>query len=242
MSDAVDARKKQEADEAELEEALSRAENRAARGSEILSDVFKVALGVVLGAAATFLVHWGQSLQEARIKRIDDEVSKLYCPVAVLAFASGITWDQFSGLKDLDFDDVNTRPSKRYIKTYRTWMSTTMLPLLTKLEDVITGNAGLLVDNSIPDRFEQWIAFTEWYRGKAASWYPDDDKQDNYQSREANVAPVEYPSLIDCASEQLEALKKLRESLEHRFLWLQVPDPRVPNSCNEPAGIPQRWR
>jgi hypothetical protein len=84
MSDAVDPQKKQEADEAELEEALSRSESRAERGGQILSDVFKIALGVALGAASTFLVHWGQSLQEARIKRIDDQVSKLYGPLAVL--------------------------------------------------------------------------------------------------------------------------------------------------------------
>jgi hypothetical protein len=171
MSDA-DARKDSEAYEAELEEALSRAESHGEQGSQFSSDVFKVALGVVLGAASTFLLHWGQSLQEARIKRINDQASKLYGPLTVLSAASNVTWGEFERLKVLDFNS-GAQPSKRDIQVYRTWLSTSMLPLSIKIEDVITGNAGLLLGNRIPDRFQQWIVFTESYRSKAASWHTE---------------------------------------------------------------------
>jgi hypothetical protein len=236
MSDSG-APKNLDAYEAELEKALSRAESRGGRGTPFLSDLFKVALGVVLGAASTFLLHWGQSLQDARIKRIDDQVSKLYGPLAVLSAASNVTWDEFERLKILDFDS-GVQPDKRDIQTYRTWLSTSMLPISIKIEDVITGNAGLLLENRIPDRFKQWIVFTESYRAKAASWHTDDEKQDNYQSRDANVAPIDYPDLADCVSEQLTALIGLRESLEHRLFWLAAPDPPVPTSCNAAPNLP----
>ncbi|MGW7465338.1 hypothetical protein ACWGJT_11630 [Streptomyces xantholiticus] len=166
-----------------------------------------VTVGLALvGYLATYLNGVRLAQRQARLARVNLQLSDFYGPLFALMEANSRTYDSFSeryarpdGRDPFDHD---IPPTEHELAEWRTWATTVFIPNIQAMRDVVVTKADLLIEQEMPAALLQLCAHVSGYEITAARW-----AQGRY---EEHLSVVSFPGreLRDYTRERFTRLKK----------------------------------
>ncbi|WP_405778584.1 hypothetical protein [Streptomyces sp. NBC_00859] len=127
-----------------------------------------------IGYLATYLNGLRLAQRQARLTRVNSQLSDFYGPLFALMEANGRTFDAFSEKyarpdgRDPFHHDVP--PTDRELAEWRTWATTVFIPNIRAMRDVVVGKADLLIEEQMPQVLLELCAHVSGYEITAARW------------------------------------------------------------------------
>lgn len=133
--------------------------------------IVTVALALV-GYLATYLNGVRLAQRQARLARVNLQLSDFYGPLFALMEANSRTYDTFSGRHarpdGRDPFDHDIPPTERELAKWRTWAGTVFIPNIQAMRDVVVTKADLLIEQEMPPALLQLCAHVSGYEITAA--------------------------------------------------------------------------
>ncbi|MFF0065605.1 hypothetical protein ACFYRC_29420 [Streptomyces sp. NPDC005279] len=166
-----------------------------------------VTVGLALvGYLATYLNGVRLAQRQARLARVNLQLSDFYGPLFALMEANSRTYDSFSeryarpdGRDPFNHD---IPPTEHELAEWRTWATTVFIPNIQAMRDVVVTKADLLIEQEMPPALLQLCAHVSGYEITAARW-----AQGRY---EEHLSVISFPGreLRDYTRERFTRLKK----------------------------------
>ncbi|MFI5642100.1 hypothetical protein ACIA8H_32430 [Streptomyces goshikiensis] len=176
-----------------------------------------------IGYLATYLNGLRLAQRQARLTRVNQQLSDFYGPLFALMEANSRTYDTFSekyarpdGRDPFRHD---TPPTDQELAEWRTWATTVFIPNIKAMRDVVVTKADLLIEEEMPQALLQLCAHVSGYEITAARW-----AQGNY---EEHLSLISFPG------------RDLREYIRDRFTRLKSEQARLLGHSRAPRG--NRW-
>ncbi|WP_458686247.1 hypothetical protein [Nocardia tengchongensis] len=142
-----------------------------------------VTVGMTVGLAfvgymATYLNGLRLGQRQARLVRINEQLSELYGPLLALMEANQRTFDAFHA--DFALEDGRCPicdvlvPSERDLAEWRFWATTVFIPNIKAMRDVIVSKADLLIETEMPAVLLELCAHVSGYEVTLARWTEGD--------------------------------------------------------------------
>lgn len=158
-----------------------------------------------VGYLTTYLNGLRLAERQARLTRVNQQLSDFYGPLFALMEANSRTYDTFSeeyarpdGRDPFRHD---TPPNEQELAEWRTWATTVFIPNIKAMRDVVVTKADLLIEEEMPQALLQLCAHVSGYEITAARW-----AQGNY---EQHLSLIPFPG------------RELREYTRDRFTRLK---------------------
>ncbi|GGV68461.1 hypothetical protein GCM10010277_77810 [Streptomyces longisporoflavus] len=173
-------------------------------------------LGVTIGLAfigyiATYLNGLRLTQRQARLARLNLQLSEFYGPLLSLVEANTLTYQSFiekySGPDEKNPFHREVPPSEQELAEWRTWSITVFIPNVQAMRDVVITKADLLIEDEMPSAMLQLCAHVSNYEILAARW-----AEGNY---EEHLPAIRYPAwdLKEYARDRFILLKKRQANL-----------------------------
>ncbi|MBQ1123087.1 hypothetical protein [Streptomyces sp. B15] len=164
-----------------------------------------------IGYLATYLNGLRLAQRQARLTRVNEQLSDFYGPLFALMEANGRTYDAFSEKyarpDGRDPFRHETPPTDQELAEWRTWATTVFIPNIQAMRDVVVTKADLLIEEEMPHVLLQLCAHVAGYEITAARW-----AQGNY---EEHLSLISFPG------------PELREYIRDRFTRLKNEQARL---------------
>ncbi|MEU9992976.1 hypothetical protein AB0E10_40650 [Streptomyces sp. NPDC048045] len=158
-----------------------------------------------IGYLATYLNGLRLAQRQARLTRVNQQLSDFYGPLFALMEANSRTYDTFSDKyarpDGRDPFRHDTPPTEQELAEWRTWASTVFIPNIQAMRDVVVTKADLLIEEEMPQALLQLCAHVSGYEITAARW-----AQGNYGE---HLSLISFPG------------RELREYIRDRFAQLK---------------------
>jgi hypothetical protein len=137
------------------------------------------AVGSILVALFTFLGAYMNSRalarKKARLKLVNMRLNQFYGPLYV---ASEATMIAYRGLltklgKPAVFE-AGKEPTQDELEEWFLWMRTVFMPLNETLQELIIGNAHLIIEENMPDCLVEFVTHVVGYKAIMAKWEKGD--------------------------------------------------------------------
>ncbi|MEU6488086.1 hypothetical protein [Streptomyces sp. NPDC046887] len=158
-----------------------------------------------LGYLVTYLNGLRLAQRQARLTRVNQQLSDFYGPLFALMEANSRTYDTFSekyarpdGRDPFRHDSP---PTEQELAQWRTWAATVFIPNIRAMRDVVVTKADLLIEEEMPEALLQLCAHVSGYEVTAARWAEDD--------YEEHLSLIHFPG------------RELREYIRDRFARLK---------------------
>jgi hypothetical protein len=161
-------------------------------------------------------------------KLLEDQIEKLYAPLATLCRARQAAMDELANLQGRSggyFD--GTLLTSEQMQAWRTWRIEVFVPMLLQMQDTILKNAHLLDPGEMPESFTQLMGHVAAYKAIIKQWSNviEKDKANNtneideQRRRNGGYAPVVPHTADQNFSRKFQAVieKKLRELKAQRL-------------------------
>ncbi|MCF6524076.1 hypothetical protein [Streptomyces sp. JJ36] len=163
------------------------------------------------GYLATYLNGIRLSQRQARLTRVNEQLSDLYGPLFALMEANSRTYDYYAE-KYASHDGSNpfrreTPPTDRELAEWRAWATTVFIPNIQAMRDVIVTKADLLLEEEMPEVLLEFCAHVHGYEITAARW-----SEGNYDE---HLSILRFPG------------RELRTYLTDRFTRLKAEQSRL---------------
>ncbi|NKX86424.1 hypothetical protein [Nocardia coubleae] len=169
-----------------------------------------VALAFV-GYLATYLNSVRLAQRQARLTRVNLQLSDFYGPLFALMEANSRVYDTFSAKyvrpdgRDPFRHDIP--PTEGELAEWRTWATAVFIPNIQAMRDVVVTKADLLIEKEMPRVLLELCAHTSGYEITAAGW-----AQGNYGD---HLSLIPFPG------------RELREYTRDRFMFLKGEQARL---------------
>ncbi|MBT2393840.1 hypothetical protein J7E87_31615 [Streptomyces sp. ISL-1] len=127
-----------------------------------------------IGYLATYLNGLRLTQRQARLTRVNLQLSDFHGPLFALMEANSRTDDTFSekharsdGRDPFDHD---VPPTEHELAEWRTWATTVFIPNIQAMRDVVVAKADLLIEEEMPPVLLQLCAHVSGYEITAARW------------------------------------------------------------------------
>jgi hypothetical protein len=127
-----------------------------------------------LGYLATYLNGLRLAQKQARLTRVNLQLSEFYGPLFALMEANSRVYDTFSERyarpdgRDPFRHDIP--PSEHELAEWRTWAGTVFIPNIQAMRDVVVSKADLLIEEEMPQVLLDLCAHVSGYEITAAGW------------------------------------------------------------------------
>ncbi|MHA6758009.1 hypothetical protein [Streptacidiphilus sp. PAMC 29251] len=160
----------------------------------------------LVGYLATYLNSVRLAQRQARLARVNLQLSEFYGPLFALMEANSRTYDTFAEKyarpDGRDPFDHEIPPTADELSEWRTWATTIFIPNIQAMRDVVVTKADLLIEQEMPPSLLQLCAHVSGYEITAARW-----SQGRYE---------EHTSLIAYPGRELRAYTRDRFTLLKR--------------------------
>ncbi|WP_432149061.1 hypothetical protein [Streptomyces sp. bgisy029] len=167
--------------------------------------IVTVALALV-GYLATYLNGVRLAQRQARLARVNLQLSDFYGPLFALMEANSRTYDTFSERHarpdGRDPFDHEIPPTERELAEWRTWAGAVFIPNIQAMRDVVVTKADLLIEQEMPPALLQLCAHVSGYEITAARW-----AQGRYEEH-LSVIPFPGRELMDYTRDRFTRLKR----------------------------------
>ncbi|MFB7209944.1 hypothetical protein [Streptomyces sp. NPDC056255] len=160
----------------------------------------------VVGYLATYFNGVRLAQRQARLARINLQLSDFYGPLFALMEANSRTYDSFSERyarpDGRDPFDHEVPPTEHELAEWRTWATAVFIPNIQAMRDVVVTKADLLIEQEMPPALLQLCAHVSGYEITAARW-----AQGRY---EEHLSLISFPGreMMDYTRERFTRLKK----------------------------------
>ncbi|WP_328538946.1 hypothetical protein [Streptomyces sp. NBC_00344] len=158
-----------------------------------------------IGYLVTYLNGLRLTQRQARLARVNRQLSDFYGPLFALMEANSRVYDAFSETyarpDGRDPFDHDIPPTEEELAQWRTWATTVFIPNIQAMRDVVVTKADLLIEEEVPPALLQLCAHVSGYEITAARW-----AQGNY---EEHLSLMPFPG------------RELREYTRDRFARLK---------------------
>ncbi|MFJ3102486.1 hypothetical protein [Streptomyces sp. NPDC086835] len=176
-----------------------------------------------IGYLTTYLNGLRLAQRQARLTRVNQQLSDFYGPLFALMEANSRTYDTWSERyarpdgRDPFCHDIP--PNEQELAEWRTWATTVFIPNIQAMRDVVVAKADLLIEEEMPQALLQLCAHVSGYEITAARW-----AQGNY---EEHLSVISFPG------------RALREYIRDRFTQLKREQARLLGHSR--ASSRNRW-
>ncbi|MCJ1681515.1 hypothetical protein MTF65_30000 [Streptomyces sp. APSN-46.1] len=164
-----------------------------------------------LGYLTTYLNGLRLAQRQARLARVNQQLSDFYGPLFALMESNSRTYDTFSATyarpDGRDPFQHEIPPSEEELAQWRTWATTVFIPTIRAMRDVVVGKADLLIEEEMPQVLLQLCAHVSGYEITAARWAAGD--------YEEHLSLIPFPG------------RELREYTRDRFARLKAEQSRL---------------
>ncbi|MFD7817074.1 hypothetical protein ACFV6E_29750 [Streptomyces sp. NPDC059785] len=146
------------------------------------------------GYLVTYLNGLRLAQRQARLARVNQQLSEFYGPLFALMESNSRVYDTFSETyarpdgRDPFRHDVP--PTEQELARWRLWASTVFIPNVRAMRDVVVTKADLLIEERMPEALLQLCAHVSGYEITAARWAEGDHAEHlsliNFPGRELN--------------------------------------------------------
>ncbi|MFF1444624.1 hypothetical protein [Streptomyces sp. NPDC058295] len=127
-----------------------------------------------VGYLATYLNGLRLAERQARLTRVNQQLSEFYGPLFALMEANSRTYDtwsaKFARPDGRDPFRHEIPPSEQELVEWRTWATTVFIPNIKAMRDVVVTRADLLIEEEMPEALMQLCAHVSGYEITAARW------------------------------------------------------------------------
>jgi hypothetical protein len=178
------------------------------------------------GYLATYFNSLRLAEREAKLTRVNQQLSDFYGPLFALMESNGRTYDTFSETyarpdgRDPFLHD--TPPTEHELAEWRIWATTVFIPNVQAMREVIVAKADLLIEEQMPEVLLQLCAHVSSYEVTAARWAEGDYKE--------HLSLIHFPG------------RELREYISGRFALLKREQARLLGHNNSYRRLAHRGR
>ncbi|MFG3024709.1 hypothetical protein ACGFZQ_40400 [Streptomyces sp. NPDC048254] len=173
-----------------------------------------------IGYLVTYLNGLRLAQRQARLTRVNQQLSDFYGPLFALMEANSRTYDTWSvkyarpdGRDPFRHD---TPPTEQELAEWRTWATTVFIPNIQAMRDVVVTKADLLIEEEMPQALLQLCGHVSGYEITAARW-----ARGNY---EEHLSVMFFPG------------RALREYIRDRFTQLKREQARLLGHSRPASG------
>ncbi|MEU1041755.1 hypothetical protein ACFYP4_05205 [Streptomyces sp. NPDC005551] len=127
-----------------------------------------------IGYLATYLNGLRLAQRQARLARVNMQLSDFYGPLFALMEANSRAYDAFAETyarpDGRDPFHHETPPTEQELARWRTWATTVFIPNIRAMRDVVVTKADLLIEEEMPPVLLQLCAHVAGYEITAAQW------------------------------------------------------------------------
>ncbi|WP_030546321.1 hypothetical protein [Streptomyces albus] len=127
-----------------------------------------------VGYLATYLNGLRLAQRQARLTRVNLQLSELYGPLFALMETNGRVYDTFAEKyarpDGRDPFRHEIPPTEQELAEWRLWATTVFIPNIQAMRDVVVGKADLLIEEEMPPVLLQLCAHVAGYEVTAARW------------------------------------------------------------------------
>ncbi|MFE6777237.1 hypothetical protein [Streptomyces sp. NPDC057702] len=131
-----------------------------------------------IGYLATYLNGLRLTQRQARLTRVNEQLSNFYGPLFALMEANGRVYDtfaeRFARADGRDPFNHDVPPTAQELAQWRTWASTVFVPNIQAMRDVVVSQADLLIEEEMPEALLQLCAHVSGYEITVARWAQGD--------------------------------------------------------------------
>ncbi|MET9890146.1 hypothetical protein ABZZ47_07975 [Streptomyces sp. NPDC006465] len=134
-----------------------------------------------IGYLATYLNGLRLTQRQARLTRVNLQLSEFYGPLFALMEANSRVYDTFSETyarpdgRDPFHHEIP--PTEQELTRWRTWAGTVFIPNIRAMRDVVVTKADLLIEEEMPPALLQLCAHVAGYEITAAQWAEGDHEE-----------------------------------------------------------------
>jgi hypothetical protein len=113
--------------------------------------------------------------RKAELNFVSEQIKSLYGPLFALGQASSAAFRSFckryADGRQLDILIFNASTNRTEgTRLWRLWMGNVIMPINTKMEDIITSNSHLISGSAMPQSFVEFLAHVETYKAVIKNW------------------------------------------------------------------------
>lgn len=144
-------------------------------GGEAKTVAFAILSGVVGFLAKGAYDLWAARRKD-RLDRVNQQLKLLYGPLYSLNQASSLAWAAFRmrTRPGGSFFGSEPPPNKQELEAWRRWMLTVFQPIHDEMLSIITKNADLLIEVSLPEPIQLFCAHVAAYKVVFERWSKND--------------------------------------------------------------------
>ncbi|GAA3655006.1 hypothetical protein L7D48_04320 [Streptomyces sp. S1A] len=158
-----------------------------------------------LGYLATYLNGLRLAQRQARLARVNQQLSDFYGPLFALMEANGRIYDayaeKYARPDGRDFFHHDEPPTEEELAAWRLWATTVFLPNVRAMREVVVTKADLLIEEEVPQVLLDLCAHVSGYEITAARWEQGDHTE--------HLSVIRFPG------------RELREYVRDRFTRLK---------------------
>lgn len=159
------------------------------------------------GYLFTYFNSRSSQLEKARLRRVNDQLRRLYGPLYALTLASESAWRAFMH-KYAPGREVFLEPgrtcSAEDLAAWRLWIITVIMPMNDQMERIVSENWDLIEDDEIQPSFIELIAHISMYRTVIERW-----KSGDFTEHRADIRfPVAFNELVKKHHDTLRARQR----------------------------------
>jgi hypothetical protein len=131
-------------------------------------------LGVVaalIGYVATYVNNIRMGQRQAKLDRVNRQLSEFYGPLLAISSASGEAWEVFKGYRRAQGRE--SAPDADFAEWQR-WVTSVFMPGNRRLREVIIAKADLLIDDDLPDCLTAFCAHVSGWEVTIRRWQDGD--------------------------------------------------------------------
>ncbi|MFF1679283.1 hypothetical protein ACFVYG_25030 [Streptomyces sp. NPDC058256] len=164
-----------------------------------------------IGYLATYLNGLRLAQRQARLARVNAQLSDFYGPLFALMEANSRIYDAFAANyarpDGRDPFDHEIPPSEQELAQWRTWATTVFIPNIRAMRDVVVTRADLLTEEEMPAALLELCAHVYGYEITAARWSEGDFEQ------HLSLLPFPGRELMEYTRDRFTRLKSEQASL-----------------------------
>jgi hypothetical protein len=168
-------------------------------------------LVAIIGALLSYLNTQRLHRLEARLSRVNDQLSNLYGPMLATLEANRIAYrrflDSYREGSPSFFNPKLPPPDQQQLEAWRDWVTTVLQPGNRRVYEMIVGRAHLLIDDQIPSCLLKLCAHTSGYEVVLKRWEKGDF------SRHLSVVAHPRTEIDDYAERCFAQLKETQAKL-----------------------------
>lgn len=218
---------------------MSKKESDAEPKNDGKSGLVYTLVATFVTGAIGFIFQVANDVRNTELAFVNAQIEKLYGPLYAGTQANSATWNLYCNTfgkkanattREECFIFDGDRPSAvEDVKRWRHWVKTVFQEQNKKMETVINSSAHLLIGNTVPRVFRDFIAHTEAYNAVISTWADGDLELASGLTRSVNTAiGYNYPKLLDkCIAADYYSLKKYQTDLEHSLFEAFLSHPIV---------------